>query len=332
MNFYSDVLPPAERATGYATVLRNFFCSQEADADVLVEARAPETFSARLERLRIGRLPGTVHASNSPHCLRVGPRAAAGELLDFYFVSQGRISFTGDRGRIDLSAGDMAILSANTAFEARSECYEMLALDIRPELLRIPEAERRRCIVWKIGGESVLATCLGAMLRATLGRHAELAAGESAILQTSLIDAIVYLAAQCREPGHSTRHQDKLREVKAMALHGLSIPEMTPERLAQEAGVSLRTLHRLFNQSGTTVSGWLRETRLERCWRDLSDPAHRSSTVAAVAFGWGFGDLRTFNRAFAARYGITPSAARRRLKLVTAEDPPRVKDRDVPAP
>jgi AraC-like DNA-binding protein len=317
MNFYSDVLPPAERASGYATVLRDFFCSLEADVDVHVVSTAPEAFRARLERLRIGRLPGTVHASNSPHCLRVGPRAAAGELLDFYFVSQGRISFTGDPGTIDLAAGDMAILSANNAFEARSECYEMLALDIRPELLRIPEAERRRHIVWKIGGESALATCFGAMLRATLGRHVELSVGESAILQTSLIDAIVYLAAQCREPDPSTRYQDKLREVKSLALQGLSIPEMTPERLAQEAGVSLRTLHRLFSQSGTTVSVWLREARLERCWRDLRDPERRSSTVAAVAFGWGFGDLRTFNRAFTARYGMTPSEARRRLKLVT---------------
>jgi AraC-like DNA-binding protein len=314
MNFCSDVLPPAERATSYATVLRNFFCSLEADVDVHVEATAPESFSARLERVRIGHLPGTLHASNSPHSLRAGPRSAAGELLDFYFVSQGRISFTGDQGTIDLAAGDMAILSANSAFEARSECYEMLALDIRPELLRIPEAERGRRIVWKIGGESPLATCLGAMLRAMLGRHAELAVGESAILQTSLVDAIVYLAAQCHEPGHSTRYQDKLREVKALALRGLSISGMTPERLAQEAGVSLRTLHRLFSQTGTTVRGWLREARLERCWRDLRDPVHGSSTVAAVAFGWGFSDLRTFNRAFTARYGMTPSAVRRRLK------------------
>jgi AraC-like DNA-binding protein len=99
----------------------------------------------------------------------------------------------------------------------------------------------------------------------------------------------------------------------------LSIPRMTPERLAQEAGISLRTLHRLFALSGTTVSSWLRAARLERCWRDLRDPTHRSSTVAAVAFSWGFSDLRTFNRAFTARYGMTPSAARRQLELATAD-------------
>jgi AraC-like DNA-binding protein len=321
MNFCSDVLPPAERATGYATVLRNFFGSLEADADVHVETTAPDAFSARLERVRIGCLPGALHASNSPHFLRAGPRSAAGDLLDFYFVSKGRISFAGDQGTIALAAGDMGILSANCAFEARSECYEMLALDIRPELLRISAAERRRRIAWKIDGDSALATCLGALLRATLRRHADLAVGESALLQTSIIDVIVYLAAQCREPGLPTRHQDKLREVKALALQGLSIPWMTPERLAQEAGISLRTLHRLFALSGTTVSSWLREARLERCWRDLRDrdPAHRSSTVAAVAFSWGFSDLRTFNRAFTARYGMTPSAARRRSELATAD-------------
>ena len=319
MNFCSDVLPPAERATGYATVLRDFFCSLEADADVHVEATVPDAFSARLERVRIGRLPGAVHASNSPHFLRAGPRSAAGDLLGFYFVSKGHISFAGDQGTIALAAGDMGILSANCAFEARSECYEMLALDIRPELLRIPAAERRRQIAWKIGGDSALATCLGALLRATLGRHADLAVGEAAILQTSIIDAIVYLTAQCREPGLPTRHEDKLREVKALALQELSIPRMTPERLAQKAGISLRTLHRLFALSGTTVSSWLRGARLERCWRDLRDPAYASSTVAAVAFSWGFSDLRTFNRAFTACYGMTPSVARRRSELMTAD-------------
>jgi AraC-like DNA-binding protein len=319
MNFCSDVLPPAERATGYATVLRNFFCSLEADADVQVEATAPDSFSARLERVQIGHLPGALHASNSPHFLRSGPRSGAGDLLGFYFVSKGDISFAGDQGTIALAAGDMGILSANCAYESRSECYEMLALDIRPELLRIPTAERRRRIAWKIGGDSALASCLGALLRATLGRRADLTVGESAILQTSIIDAIVYLTAQCHELGLPTRHEDKLREVKALALQGLSIPRMTPERLAQKAGISLRTLHRLFALSGTTMSSWLRAERLERCWRDLRNPAHRSSTVAAVAFGWGFSDLRTFNRAFTARYGMTPSAARQQLELATVD-------------
>jgi AraC-like DNA-binding protein len=319
MNFCSDVLPPAERATGYATVLRNFFAvCLEADADVRLEATAPDAFSARLELVRIGSLPGALHANNSPHFLRAGPRSAAGDLLSFYFVSKGHISFAGDQGTIALAAGDVGILNANRAFEARSECYEMLALDIRPELLRIPADERRRRIAWKIGGDSALAACLGGLLRAALGRHADLVVGESAILQTSIIDAIVYLMAQCREPGFPTRHQDQLREVKALALQGLSIPRMTPERLAQRAGISLRTLHRLFARSGITVSSWLREARLERCWRDLRDSGHRSHTVAAVAFSWGFSDLRTFNRAFTARYGMTPSAARRRSEPVTA--------------
>jgi AraC-like DNA-binding protein len=34
-------------------------------------------------------------------------------------------------------------------------------------------------------------------------------------------------------------------------------------------------------------------------------PGRQRETVAAAAFKWGFNDLRTFNRAFSARDGMT---------------------------
>ena len=50
--------------------------------------------------------------------------------------------------------------------------------------------------------------------------------------------------------------------------------------------------------------------RLQRCRRDLLDPRLADRSVAAIAFGWGFGDLSGFNRAFKAAYGVTPRELR----------------------
>jgi AraC-like DNA-binding protein len=50
--------------------------------------------------------------------------------------------------------------------------------------------------------------------------------------------------------------------------------------------------------------------RLERCRRDLLDPRLADRSIASIAFGWGFGDLSGFNRAFRAAFGATPREVR----------------------
>jgi AraC-like DNA-binding protein len=201
----------------------------------------------------------------------------------------------------------MGLFSANSSFDARSEQFEMVALGLPHEVLHIPGGNVSR----KLAGESGLGTCLGALLGAAMARHADLTLAEAAILQTSILDAIVHLGSEPNRAYVPAPHRDKLREVKALALRSLQIPGLSPSSLAREVGISLRTLHRLFSLSGETFGAWLREARLERCWRELTEPSRAECTIAAVAFGWGFSDLRTFNRALVARYGMTPTAARR---------------------
>jgi hypothetical protein len=46
--------------------------------------------------------------------------------------------------------------------------------------------------------------------------------------------------------------------------------------------------------------------RLERCKRDLSDPAHMARHVGDNAFSWGFNDLTHFSRIFKQRLGASP--------------------------
>jgi AraC-like DNA-binding protein len=165
----------------------------------------------------------------------------------------------------------------------------------------------------KICGKSGFAACLGSLLNTATTRHRELSPAEGSVLQRSIVDCILLLAA--RDPDKdqaslSQPQQEKLSHLKSLALRSIQLPDLNPGGLAREAGVSPRTLHRLFNGSGVTFRSWLRDCRLERCWMELTDPACRHGTIAAVAFRWGFNDLRTFNRAFSARYNMTPQAAR----------------------
>ncbi|MFC5811042.1 helix-turn-helix domain-containing protein [Streptomyces heilongjiangensis] len=62
--------------------------------------------------------------------------------------------------------------------------------------------------------------------------------------------------------------------------------------------------------TGHTVSGWIRERRLEQCHRDLTGPALDALPVGAVGGRWGFPDPARFSHAFKAAHGMSPGQAR----------------------
>ena len=82
------------------------------------------------------------------------------------------------------------------------------------------------------------------------------------------------------------------------------------EVLASMEGVSLRTLNRLFQSAGTTPRRWILEQRLQGVADDLRATALRKQSITGIAFSWGFNDLSHFNRAFSAKFGISPTAMR----------------------
>jgi AraC-like DNA-binding protein len=87
--------------------------------------------------------------------------------------------------------------------------------------------------------------------------------------------------------------------------------DLGPQAIASANHVSLRYLHKLFREEGATVSGWVRHRRLERCRRDLSDPALAGLPAAAIAVRWGFSSATYFGQVFRSAHGVTPAEFRR---------------------
>lgn len=85
--------------------------------------------------------------------------------------------------------------------------------------------------------------------------------------------------------------------------------DLTAESLAEIAGVSLRTLQRIFRERfDTTPMSWLMEARLleaARVIRAADDP------VTKIAYRVGFKDPSHFTRRFKARFGVSPNEYRR---------------------
>jgi AraC-like DNA-binding protein len=88
---------------------------------------------------------------------------------------------------------------------------------------------------------------------------------------------------------------------------------LTVSSLAARCHVSVRSLQQGFRRSlGASPMAYLREVRLRRAHQGLLEADPSTTSVADVAYRWGFSNLGRFAAAHAARYDEPPAATLRR--------------------
>lgn len=124
--------------------------------------------------------------------------------------------------------------------------------------------------------------------------------------------ALALGASRDQQPMLETRGLSaaRLRAAKAVVHRHLADAHLSPEFVAGRLGISVRTLQRLFEQSGATFSAFVTRERLETAYEALRDGRGRRG-IAEIALDSGFGDISYFNRAFRALYHTSPSEIRR---------------------
>ncbi|SCL24548.1 AraC-type DNA-binding protein [Micromonospora rhizosphaerae] len=106
------------------------------------------------------------------------------------------------------------------------------------------------------------------------------------------------------------RRRALLSQVRSHIHQHLGDSTLNPQSIADAHHISVRSLHRLFEAEETTVAAYIRDQRLERCRRDLTDPALRDRPIQVIAGRWGFRDKAHFSRAFRTAHEETPQAYR----------------------
>jgi AraC-like DNA-binding protein len=84
----------------------------------------------------------------------------------------------------------------------------------------------------------------------------------------------------------------------------LADPLLSAPTVAMHFGISIRYLHRVFEEWDKSFGQVVLERRLLRCARDLG--ASGGSRISDVALRWGFSDISHFNRSFRQRFGLSP--------------------------
>jgi AraC-like DNA-binding protein len=121
-----------------------------------------------------------------------------------------------------------------------------------------------------------------------------------------LLGTVLVERLDCAPPDPDRAHRAMMLQITAFIEEHLGEADLAPAQIAAAHHISLRQLHKLFHASGTTVAGWIRQRRLERCGHDLRDPRWSARPVAAVGARWGYPDPAHFSRLFKANYGVGP--------------------------
>ncbi|WP_437672958.1 helix-turn-helix domain-containing protein [Sorangium sp. So ce131] len=129
------------------------------------------------------------------------------------------------------------------------------------------------------------------------------------------LDASARMSSAAQDARRTARVHVRVERAIEFIERELADPDLTAERVASAQRVSRRHLDGLFAASGSSVEAWIRERRLQRAAEalQLGGPDRK---LLAVAVEHGFSSQSHFSRAFARRFGMTPSAWRKRASLI----------------
>lgn len=211
-----------------------------------------------------------------------------------------------------LGAGDLVLYGTSRPLRCWSaperELSAKVVVQFPEELLPLPPDQVDRLLAVRLPGRDGLGALLAGSLRELLSGAT---GGHAARLADISLDLLAALLARELgvepEPPRRTRHRALLAQVRHHIAEHLADPDLSPASVAAAHHLSVRHLHRLFAEQGTSVAGSIRALRLERCRRDL---AESDELVHVVAARWGFTDPAHFSRLFRGTFGLSPSEHR----------------------
>lgn len=196
-----------------------------------------------------------------------------------------------------------------------SPTVSMMTFMFPPSMLPLPRDGIRDLAVTRMPAAAGLGELTAQFLRQLARNIDDYTPAEAARLSTAAMEVLATrLARELEIRGwgtHESRKHAMFTTITAFILANLGDPGLSPTAIAAAHHISLRSLHQLFHDEGLTVAGWIRSRRLERCRRDLRDPALDSRPVSAIGARWGFPSAADFSKAFRAAHGLPPAEYRR---------------------
>lgn len=317
-----DEVPVSERFDfWWEAVSRSMVPADAASADTgdfWGELRQVDLGAAQLSRLRC-----------TPFEARRTPRRIREADPGLYLLSVtlgGRSTMRQRRREASLAPTDLVLYDTSEPFYTRTAVIgetssvsvsDGLVLQFSRELLPLPSHQVDRLLATRLPGREGIAGLLSSMLLRLSEQQAPYAPADGIRVATVVIDLVVALLAQhlgtCSTAPLDDPYRVLVMRAQAFIEQRLGDADLTPSAVAAGHHISTRHLQKAFEREGLSVASWIRSRRLERCRRDLADPAMDRLPVGTIAARWGFPNESHFNRSFRAAYDTPPATYRRDL-------------------
>lgn len=216
--------------------------------------------------------------------------------------------------RNTLAAGEMLLLDCSLPFNVTSPrgCeYLMLVFPGLDHARVAPEQSRLDARVG-LGG------MLQSLITGAYTHYPQLNDASAAALGHSieaLLDNALEEQRRATRLARDTHYYRRLRICGFIEDH-LTERDLTPERIAQAAKCSIRTLHRTFETvDGIRLTEYIWQRRLARCAQALRESSLADHSITDIAYHWGFASSSHFSTTFKAAYGLSPRRFRESAAL-----------------
>jgi AraC-like DNA-binding protein len=271
-----------------------------------------DRFWARMWADHLGQV-GVYRIAAGPNTMRRTPKDIAHadpECLHVQIVLRGRLHGAQQHRATVVGPGDITSYdTSNPAIFRADAPFDLLVIRVPKAVLGKHACKVSRLTAVRIPGDSGLPRLARRFCwEAATG----LADGSIARDDTGLAEHVVdlvrrlYVDLDASRPPRPRSTAELLIHAQAYIDARLGDPSLNPEELARACFISTRYLHRVFETAGLSVCDFIRSARLDRCRRDLIDPAFADQPISVIASRWGLPSAPHFSRLFRRAYGCSP--------------------------
>ena len=293
----------------------DFWCSTVCDQFVALDVQpAPEVslwgrvIAGSVGQARLRRIGASAHRFvRTPGLIR----AADEDYYQLALARRGHTVVVQDGRETTIGPGEFVLYDSSRPFRFETEREFEYSVCLFPKhLLGLRRRELDAAPAIRFGGRRGVGAMVPPLFAALHRLDAdELSTASEEAMMRALGDLFVALVRSQVAPDAAPSVH--LLRARAYIAEHIGEPDLDPARVAAACAISASYLHKLFAEAGATVSGEIRERRLQGCWEDLRS-AEPTWSVAAIGLRWGLADPAQLSRSFRARFGLSPSAHRRR--------------------
>ncbi|VWB26645.1 AraC family transcriptional regulator [Burkholderia lata] len=216
------------------------------------------------------------------------------------------------RGEIDgrpvfVQPGDILVVDQARPYQREIQAGDAVTLLVARDMLpNLPSSVHGTLFN---GGISQL---LDSFLRSLLDKIGTLSQSEALHVEQatlSLVKAMLSPTAQEISNARNELLSTLYVKIKAYIRQNLESPDLSPDRICKEIGISRSSLYRLFEQDGG-VANYIRKRRLLAIHRALMSPESPRHRIGDLAYRYGFNSNTQLSRAFKLEFGHAPSETR----------------------